>query len=137
MTTTDTRLTDAEFFEAFERCDLTGAQFGHQGHLRIACLMLQRFPVDAAVLRTCNGIQRLATHLGAPDKFHRTVTETLVRCMAHRGAASLPWEALLRTHPELVNDARAVLARHYSEERLDDPRARRAFVGPDREPLPT
>lgn len=136
MNTPDTPLTDAQFLNAFERCELTSAQFDHVGHLRLACLLLQRHALDAAVQATCGGIQRLATHLGAQDKFHRTLTEALVRLMAARGAASMPWTDFLRAHPELTGDARALLARHYSAERLADPLARQTFLVPDREQLP-
>jgi hypothetical protein len=136
MNTPDAPLTDAQFLNAFERCELTGAQFDHVGHLRLACLLLQRHTRDAAVQAACSGIQRLATHLGAPQKFHRTLTEALVRLMAARGAATMPWPDFLRAHPALTGDARALLARHYSAERLADPLARQMFLNPDREPLP-
>jgi hypothetical protein len=136
MTNADGSLTDAEFLNAFEQCELTGHQFDHVGHLRVACLLLQRGTLNDAVENTCTGIERLAAHLGAPGKFHRTVTEALVRVMAHRGAASLPWGDFLRTSPELIHDTKALLARHYSDQRLADPRARQVFVEPDREPLP-
>ncbi|PKO65123.1 MAG: hypothetical protein CVU22_21380 [Betaproteobacteria bacterium HGW-Betaproteobacteria-16] len=136
-TTTHAQLTDTQFLAAFEQCELTGAQFDHTGHLRIACLWLQRCPLDEAIQKTCTGIQRLATHLGSPGKFHRTVTEALVRLMAHRGAASLSWVEFLHATPELTSDARALLARHYSNQRLEDPRARLEFLEPDREPLPS
>jgi hypothetical protein len=126
---------DADFLHAFECGKLPRAQFDHAGHLRIACLMLQRYPPDEAVQRTCSGIQRLAAHFGAPDKFHHTVTEALVRWMAHHGAAHMPWADFLSAHPELTRDAPALLARHYSEQRLSDPQARRTFLDPDREPL--
>jgi hypothetical protein len=130
-------MTDSQFFDAFERCELTDVDFDHTGHLRIACLWLQRCSLDDAVQHTCIGIQRLAAHLGAPGKFHRTVTEALVRLMASLGAAKLPWADFLRDHPGLTADAKGLLARHYSNERLADPRARQIFLAPDREPLPT
>lgn len=137
MTNADGPLSDVEFLNAFEHCELTGHQFDHVGHLRIACLLLQRDTLDDAVENTCTGIERLATHLGAPGKFHRTVTEALVRLMASLGAAKLPWADFLRDHPGLTADAKGLLARHYSNERLADPRARQIFLAPDREPLPT
>jgi len=135
-TTTPAQLTDTQFLAAFERCELTGAQFDHTGHLRIAWLWLQRCTLDEAIQKTCTGIQQLATYLGSPDKFHRTVTEALVRLMAHRGAATLSWGDFLRANPDLTNDAKALLARHYSPQRLIDPRSRLEFLEPDREPLP-
>lgn len=131
-------LADEAFLAAFLAARLGRADFDHRGHLRAAWLLLQRHPVDEAVEAACAGIQRLATALGATDKYHRTRTEALVRLMAHGGAAdrSRGFEALLRSAPELVADARGLLARHYSPARLDTPEARERFLAPDRLPLP-
>ncbi|UUZ49057.1 hypothetical protein LP420_00580 [Massilia sp. B-10] len=56
-------------------------------HLRLAALALQAHDVDSAVARTCLSIRAYATHLGAPAKFHWTVTEALVRLLAARPPA--------------------------------------------------
>lgn len=131
-------LADEAFLTAFLAARLGRADFDHRGHLRAAWLLLQRHPVDDAVEAACTGIHRLAAALGATDKYHRTRTEALVRLMAHAGAAErgLGFEAFLRGAPELVADARGLLARHYSPARLDAPEARERFVAPDRLPLP-
>lgn len=50
----------------------------------------------------------------------------------HLRAAGL----LLQREPALRSDALALLARHYSPERLDREAARQHFVPPDRLPLP-
>lgn len=130
--------TDLEFLDAFLSCRLDVAGFDHRGHLRIAWLLLQRHPLEVAVERTCDGIQRLAAHLGVPGKYHRTLSEALVRLMAAADAAApaSSFDAFLTNHPELLVDARAVLARHYSPARLTDPAARTTFLPPDLQPLP-
>jgi N-formylglutamate deformylase len=86
---------------------------------------------------TCDGIQRLATHLGAPGKFHWTLTEALVRIMAARGAAdrTRSFDAFLIANPDLMTDARGLVLRHYSEARLAGADAKRSFVPPDLAPL--
>jgi hypothetical protein len=128
--------TDRELIDAFLACRLDAAQFDHRGHLRIAWLMLRHHPLERAIEEICNGIARLAAHLGAPDKYHRTLSEALVRLMAHGGAASLGWEAFLSANPELVTDVRGSVARYYSAELLSSAHARATFVYPDRQPLP-
>ncbi len=131
-------LADDAFLAAFLAARLGRTDFDHRGHLRAAWLLLQRHPVDDAVEAVCAGIHRLATALGATDKYHRTRTEALVRLMAHAGATERGqgFEAFLRRVPELVADARGLLARHYSPARLDAPEARERFLAPDLLPLP-
>lgn len=132
-------MSDDEFLAAFLDCSMPPAGFDHRGHVRAAWLLLRRLPLDAAVDATCDGIARLAAHLGVPGKYHRTLSEALVRLMADGGAAdpALGWEDFLRANAPLLADARGLLARYYSDERLAEPAARTAFLPPDRRPLPT
>lgn len=131
-------LNDDDFLAAFADARLGPAEFDHRGHLRAAWLLLRRHPLPEAIAHTCAGIRRLAAQLGAPDKYHHTVTEALVRLIAAADAAQPAphFTDFLRQHPALVDDARAVLARHYSAERLADPAARGHWLAPDRLPLP-
>lgn len=114
-------MTDEQFLTQFAALTLDPAEFGHAGHLRLAALALQAHDVDSAVARICAGIRAYATHLGAPAKFHWTVTEALVRLLAAG---------------RLDGDARDLLARHYSQALLASAAARAAFVAPDLAPLP-
>jgi hypothetical protein len=58
--------------------------------------------------------------------------------MARVGAAdpALSWEGFVQANAPLMDDARGLLARHYSPERLALPEARERFLSPDRQPLP-
>ncbi|WP_374582599.1 hypothetical protein [Pseudoduganella sp.] len=114
---------DQTFLRSLENCTLPAQQFNHAGHLRLACLYLAQHPLDEAVARTCATIRAYARHLGAADKYHATITVALVRLVHALGPAAL-------------DDARAVLALHYSPELLASPAARAAFAAPDRAPLP-
>lgn len=131
-------LSDDQFLDAFLHSRLTPADFNHLGHVRAAWLLLQRFPLERAVDDTCDGIERLARHLGVPDKYNRTLSEALVRLMAHGGGADphRSWEDFLSANADLMQDARAQLARHYSDARLHSTQARTQFLSPDRLPLP-
>jgi len=129
-------LSDDEFLHAFHTCTLEAAQFDHHAHVRIAWILARRCPLPDAIEQVCVGIQCLATHFGAPEKFNRTMTEALVRWIAHGARADCDFEAFAATHPQLFTDVRGLLARHYSPERLTSLEAKRMFVVPDREPLP-
>src|SRR5262245_34955208 len=109
-------LTDDAFLAALADCSLPAADFGHREHLRLGWLRLRRAPLEAAIAATCADITRFATHHGAAGKFHRTVTEALLRLMAHGGAAepALDWPAFQQRNATLLADARGMLARHYS-----------------------
>lgn len=137
MTTTLT-LDDEAFITAVTSCELSPSGFGHLQHLRLGWLHLRSAPLDTAIERTCSDIARFATHYGADDKFHRTMTEALLRLMAHGGAvdATQEWPCFLQRNPSLLNEARSVLERHYSPTLLASPEARRHFLPPDRLPLP-
>jgi hypothetical protein len=114
------------------------AGFDHVGHLRAAWLLLQRRPLETAVEETCDAIARLATRLGVPSKYSRTLSEALVRLMAHGGGAdpALSWTGFLDANAELKDDALGVLVRYYSNEVLASTAARERFLPPDLQPLP-
>lgn len=131
-------MSDEDFLAAFLDCSMPAAGFDHHGHVRAAWLMLRRYPLEEAIDRTCTGIARLAAHLGVPGKYHRTLSEALMRLMAHGGAADpgMSWEGFVQINEQLMGNARGMLAQHYSEDRLTIPEARLRFVPPDRVPLP-
>lgn len=132
-------LSDDAFLAGFAACTLPPEAFSHLGHLRIAWIHLQRYPLAQAVERVCDGIDVFARHLGVPQKYNRTLSEALVVLMAAGGGGdrAVSWDAFLDRNRALVDDARAVLARHYSPAVLTGGAARCRFVTPDREPLPS
>jgi hypothetical protein len=132
-------LTDDAFLDAFLSCALPAGSFNHRNHLRVAWIHLRRFALDEAIERTCAGIARYAAHLGAPDRYHRTLTEVLIRLMAHAETSnpSHSFEDFLARSPAFAGDCRILVARHYSPELLGEPHARYNFVSPDRLPLPS
>lgn len=117
---------DMTLLAQVEACALDPSLFNHAAHVRLAlaCLHAAGGDADAAAVRCCAAIRGYATHLGAADKFHWTVTEALVRLLA------------AGKHDEVVRDARACVARHYSAAVLASSQARTRFVLPDLLPLP-
>lgn len=127
---------DRAFLAAIANCKLPATEFGHVQHLRLAWLRLRSAPLEAAIAQTCADIACFAAHHGADDKFHRTVTEALMRLMAGSGATEpeLDWSGFQRLNTALLDDARGLLARHYSLTLLASPEARLHFQPPDRLP---
>lgn len=141
MHTADTSsplLSDDAILAALADFTLPPRHFNHRGHLRAGWIHLQRYPLEEAITRVCAGIRAFAEHLGATTKYSRTLTEALLRIMHARGAAdpARSFASFLAENPDLLDDARGVLRRHYSDELLRSDAARLAWVPPDREPLP-
>lgn len=132
-------MSNDQFLAAFLDSSMPPAGFDHHGHVRAAWLLLQRQPLEDAVADTCDAIARLATRLGVPEKYNRTLSEALVRLMAHGGGAdpALSWGAFLAANADLMNDARGVVARYYSDTLLNSQTARERFLPPDRASLPS
>lgn len=131
-------MTDDEFLSSFTACTLPPEQFSHAGHIRLAWINLQRHEFDLAVDRTCRGIRAYAAHLGAATKFHTTITVALMHLLRAAGAAdrTMSWYQFVTANQDLMHNARAILARHYSSQCLDSQQARDSFVAPDLQPLP-
>jgi hypothetical protein len=130
---TNASLSDDEFLARFEAHALE--EFSHRDHLRMAFAYARRGGIEAAV-DGARRIREFADALGAPGKYHETMTVGWARLVGSRAVASapLPFPALLAAHPELLR--RDLLRAHYSHELLASKRARAAFVEPDLAPLP-
>jgi N-formylglutamate deformylase len=98
---------------------------------------LAHYDIEEANRRVCDGIRRLAARLGAPEKFHHTVSEALMRIVARRleRGGHDGFDAFLAANPDLLEDCLGVLAHYYSDERLNSPEARAGWVAPDRAPI--
>ncbi|MEJ2403004.1 MAG: hypothetical protein P8171_01745 [Candidatus Thiodiazotropha sp.] len=128
---------DENYLAKFAARELGPEHFDHRGHLWMAWQHLACYEVDEASRRVCQGIRELAVKFGVPEKFNHTLSEALMRIMAERmrGDSSNDFDAFLRANPDLDDDCIGVLARHYSDKRLNSESARSAWVEPDRLPL--
>lgn len=133
------RLSDEAFVQAFESLQLDPATFGHRQHLRLAWIYLERLPLREAAHVCANRIREFASHHGAPQKFHLTLTLAFMH-LVHERRQQVPagedFDSFCVRNPDLLGDARGLLARYYSETALADPAARFEFVPPDRQALP-
>ena len=126
-------MTDTEFARAFERGDVSPAEFSHRSHIRLAWVYLQESPsFDAAVDRIREGIQQFATSAGKADKYHETITIAWMKLLAaagHRIGSAVSFDELLRLAPELAD--KDLPLRYYARRRLFSESARAAWVPPD------
>jgi hypothetical protein len=128
---------DREFLKQFEAHTLDPAYFAHHGHLRIAWLYLNSYPLETAISKVTSGISSYAESLGATDKFQHTLTEAIVRVMALRlePDTSVNLELFLARNSDLVENIWGVVGRYYSQETLNSELAKAQFVEPDLRPI--
>ncbi len=119
---------------AFETAAITPDEFDHEAHVRIAWTMLGTADLDECLRRYPLALKRITRRLGVPEKFHATVTGFLLLLIAERRAAmsTADWAAFRSANPDLVTEARQLLRRHYTSERLGAKLARSQFLLPDR-----
>lgn len=131
-------MTDDAFLAAFERCELTRADWTHAAHVRVGWLYLATSPsFDSALCKVRQAIQRFnLAVLRKPEGYHETITCAFLRLIAARRLelSTTDFALFRENHPNLFSSQ--ALAKHYSKELLESPDARRQFVPPDRAPLP-
>jgi hypothetical protein len=129
---------DEDFLTSVEAATHPGEEFNHRAHVRLAWLCLrEQESLDAGLARIRELIQHYATALGAPGKYHETVTRAwaaLVWSATRETPGPWTFEALLEAHPELLDSRR--LSSHYTEAVLHSQEAKSRWVPPDLNPLP-
>ncbi|WP_323844000.1 hypothetical protein [Microbulbifer magnicolonia] len=131
------QLDDETLIAQFRDRTLSPEYFDHRGHLRVAWLYLRRYPLADACAHMCADTRAYATSLGAPGKYHHTITEALMRIVGLRlcGSENQNFDAFLAANPELLRNASGLLRRHYSDACLDSEAARSGWVAPDLTPI--
>jgi len=154
-------MTDDEFLLAFERCELTRAEWTHESHVRMAWLYLSRRRFTDALDRVRRGIRNLNAKIGqppdthrAPDRrlcgasriwppngdpngYHETITVSLSRIIASRIWLGEDYADFRDRNPDLFDRRLPALFQHYSPGLLWSPEARRSLVEPDLRALPS
>lgn len=135
-------MTDDEFLTAFEECTLPSELWTHAAHVRAAFLISAQSPWDVALGTIRSRIQAYNAATDTPEAidrgYHETITQAFMRLVYAANLQTGPHataEQFCRQHPELL-EKRALLA-YYSRERLMTWDAKRDFIEPDLQPLPS
>ncbi|KZN39371.1 hypothetical protein N480_00650 [Pseudoalteromonas luteoviolacea S2607] len=125
------------FLTQFEDLSLNPVHFNHIGHIRIACIYLNKYTEAEAIKKVCTGIRAYAESLGAKDKFNLTVTAMLVKVIANRlkSCEAKTWEAFIASNQDLATDAVGVLSQYITKERMMSDTAKVSYLAPDLKPI--
>jgi len=131
---------DLEFLRRFEAGEVLPDEFDHAAHVRLAYVYLCGHPIEAAAEKMKASLLAFLARLGMGEaKYHETITRAWVMAVRHfmsESPDSCPSAAdFMRAHPQLL-DSRIMLT-HYSAELLFSPDARRAFIAPDIQGIPS
>ena len=128
-------MNDRDFVAAVESCALGGGDFHHADHVRLAWLYLRDYPLLEAIERFTTALRRFASHHGAAEKYHETITWAyllLIHERMQRDGKGSGWEAFRIANPDLFAWKPSILERYYAPQTLASAVARKIFVLPDR-----
>lgn len=130
---------DRAFQRRFESGDIEPDNFTHREHLRLAYIYLVQSPAVTAHERVRSGLRRFMQRHGVdPRRYHETITRAWMLAVRHfmnGSARCTSFDAFIAEHPKLMDPA--ILESHYSRGVLESDEARRRFVEPDLEPIPS
>lgn len=103
-------LTDSEFIRAFERGEVDPERFNHEGHLRLAWILIRQHGVSKASDLLCNYIGQLDRKQGG-RKFNRALTLASTALIARRmqTGRSENFRAFLEENPTLLTNFKGLL----------------------------
>src|SRR2546427_2037600 len=128
---------DGEFLRLFHDGNLSGEEFRHRGHLRLAWLVPFKHSRIEAESMVAREIRWFAGANGASNRYHDTLTRFWVRLVGH-AMANAPEarsiDELLARFPFLLE--KGLPLKHWRGETLNSDQARARWVEPDLLPVP-
>ncbi len=131
------RYTDDELEQVFSEFRLKPVLFTHECHLRLAYHHINKYGKEKAASNMCEQISGYAQSLKVPEKFNKTVSIAAVEIMYEFMSQSKSdnFKSLLEEYPELKNDFKGLVLRHYSFPVFGDVKAKKEFISPDLKPF--
>lgn len=125
-------MTDQEFANAFEGCEIAGDNFHHRDHVRLAWVYLREMTLLDALKRFTESLKRFAIHNGVPNLYHETITWAYLLLIHERMERNptVDFETFEVANPDLFAWKPSILDRYYDRETLDSDLARRTFLMP-------
>ncbi|HEY8949163.1 MAG TPA: hypothetical protein VIM56_09800 [Rhizomicrobium sp.] len=119
------------FLRAFLDGDVDAAKFRHADHVRAGFEVLRHHEFPDAAAAFARALKQIAAHIGAPGKYHETITLAFLSLIAERQALGThpDFESFAAANPDLMETS--ILKRWYTPKRLTSDIARRTFVLPD------
>jgi hypothetical protein len=126
-------LSDAEFESQFKTCTLDPALFTHEAHLRLAWIHIKQYGIEQAIEKVNAQLLSFVAHVGATDKFNKTVTIAALHAVHHfiNRSASDNFQDFIQEFPRLKTDFRALMSAHYAFDIFKSDKAKTEYLQPD------
>lgn len=126
-------LTDDEFEQQFESCELDPILFSHEAHLRLAYIHIEKYGELKAIENVCNQLVAYVNHLGATNKYNTTLTVAAVKAVYHfmQNSTASEFKGFIAEFPQLKNEFKRLMHCHYSFDIFNSQKAKNKFLVPD------
>ncbi|MEL6719014.1 MAG: hypothetical protein AAFP82_09885 [Bacteroidota bacterium] len=130
-------LTNAEFEQQFASCELDPSFFSHEAHLRLAWIHIHKYGLEQAKKNIQEQLQNFVAHVGAKDKYNRTLTVAAIHAVSHFMQLSKAdnFPEFIAEFPQLKSEFKALIATHYSFDVFNSAKAKTHFLVPDLMPF--
>ncbi len=131
---------DLGFKERVETCSISVSDFDHRAHLRLAYIYLVDNSIEVSNNLVREALNRLLRHnnIEPTAKYHETLTKAWLLAVNHfmnNTEACRSASDFIDKNPEMLDSQ--IMMTHYTHERLFSDKARKTFIKPDLEDIPT
>jgi N-formylglutamate deformylase len=100
--------------------------------LRLAWLQIDKFGLEQAIENIEDQLQSFVSHVGAQDKYHKTLTIVAAQAVSHfmTRSKSDNFVDFIKEFPQLKNNFKELINSHYSIDILNSARAKNEYIAP-------
>ena len=126
-------LRDKSFGKQFADCSLNPAIFSHEAHIRLAWTHIKKYGIEQAVENICGQLLAFVDHVGARDKYNKTLTVAAVRAVNHFiGKTDADnFADFILACPRLKTHFKELMAAHYAIDIYHSEKAKQEYLEPD------
>jgi hypothetical protein len=130
-------LSDTEFEDQFQNCKFNPNFFSHEAHLRLAWIHIKRYGEETAISNINTQLINFTCHLGAEDKYNRTLTTAAIKAVHHfiNKSRSGNFIDFISEFPQLKHNFRELMAFHYKTDIFNSEKAKLEYFEPDLAPF--
>lgn len=127
------QFTNEQFKQQFASCQLNSELFNHEAHLRLAWIHITKYGIDDALENIQSQLKAYVKHLGARDKYNKTVTIAAVKAVYHffLKSKSDNFQDFIAEFPRLKNNFKGLMGSHYGMDIFNSEKAKKEYVRPD------
>ncbi|WP_339606028.1 hypothetical protein [uncultured Roseivirga sp.] len=127
------QLSDTEFNRQFTDCSLNPELFSHEAHIRLAWINIKKLGLEKAIDNTQTQLENFVAHIGAKDKYHKTLTIVAIKIVNHfiQKSKSDDFSNFINEFSQLKYEFKELVNAHYSFNIFNSDEARTEFLKPD------